>query len=61
MKVTIDVDTCIGCGLCVQIEPLAFEIELDKAVVKSDIGNADPGEVRRASDQCPVDAIRVSE
>jgi ferredoxin len=60
MKITIDADACIGCGLCVQIEPRAFEIDGDKAVVKGNIVIADPIEVGRAADQCPVDAIRVS-
>jgi ferredoxin len=35
MKVKIDQDLCVGCGLCVNTCADVFEMSSDKAVVKS--------------------------
>ncbi|PKL42294.1 MAG: ferredoxin [Candidatus Riflebacteria bacterium HGW-Riflebacteria-1] len=60
MKAKVDVDTCIGCGLCEQICPDVFKMEEDKAVVR---GETVPAEAetacQNAADQCPVAAITV--
>lgn len=59
MKVRIDKETCIGCGLCEAVCPKAFRMtgegvaeEIDKNVP----GNLE-NEVAEARDQCPVGAI----
>lgn len=61
MKVKIDADACVGCGLCVSTCPEVYVMEGDKAVV---IGNAVPKEAeqtaKQAADDCPVTAITVS-
>ncbi len=59
MKITVDASTCVGCGLCEQICPDAFEIQADGiAHVKATApGNCNAKEV---ADQCPVNAIKVS-
>ena len=58
MKVRIDQDVCIGCGLCPELCPEAYEMEGDRAVV---ILESIPPELedsaRQAVEQCPVDAI----
>ncbi len=61
MKVTIDADACVGCGLCVSTCPEVYVMEGDKAVV---IGNAVPKDAektaKQAADDCPVTAIVVA-
>lgn len=58
MKVRIDPDICIGCGLCVSTCPEVFEMKDDKAVVH--VGAVPKGSeelARKAVDECPVTAI----
>jgi len=61
MKVTIDADACVGCGLCASSCSEVYVMEGDKAVV---IGSVVPKEAeqtaKQAADDCPVTAIVVS-
>jgi ferredoxin len=60
MKVTVDEETCIGCGLCAETCAEVFEMKDDKAVVKLDDVPDDLADtVREAADECPVEAIQV--
>lgn len=60
MKVNIDSDACIGCGLCVSTCPEVYKMADDKAVA----ANAVPKEAeeccKKAADECPVTCITVS-
>ncbi|MDO9538009.1 MAG: FAD-binding protein [Thermoplasmata archaeon] len=56
MKVTINVDDCIGCGICVKISPKGYEINDQMKAQVLDM-NA-PG-IKEGADDCPVGAILV--
>lgn len=58
-KVTVDVSTCIGCGLCEQSCPDVFEVQGDgiahvKAVTCATCN------LQEVADSCPVNSIKIS-
>ena len=61
MRVIVDAETCIGCGLCEETCPEVFEMTDD------DLATAKTGDVpaefedacREAAEQCPVEAITI--
>jgi ferredoxin len=58
-KITVDVSTCVGCGLCEQSCPEVFEIQGDGiAHIKTQVAGA--CNLQEAADQCPVNAIKIS-
>ena len=58
-KVTVDVSTCVGCGLCEQFCPGVFEVQGDGvAHVKTHVCTT--CNLQEAADQCPVNSIKVS-
>ena len=63
VKVKVDKDKCIGCGVCMALAPEVFEIGEDgKSKVKiEDI----PGEllekVKEAAENCPTNSIEIEE
>jgi ferredoxin len=62
MRVVVDEETCIGCGLCVETCPDVFEMDDDKAKVKVDEVPADVTEsCKEAAENCPVEAIQIEE
>lgn len=63
MKVSIDRDSCIGCGLCETICPEVFTMDSENiAIVKpdSDVANHKDS-VQEAADNCPVSAIQIKD
>ncbi len=58
MTPKIDMDTCIGCGLCTELCPKVFELRDDKAWV-SNPGGCDTCDCKQAVDSCPVTAISL--
>lgn len=61
MKAVIDKETCIGCGLCVQVAQDIYEMQGDKAVTLVEEISGDKAEqAQNGADQCPVSAITVS-
>ena len=60
MKAIVDKETCIGCGLCVEVCPEVFEMNDDKAEAKVDpVPAAAEKSCRDAAEQCPVEAIKI--
>jgi ferredoxin len=62
MRVTVDEETCIGCGLCAETCPEVFEMNDDKALVKVDEVPENVMETcEEATENCPVEAIQMKE
>ena len=61
MKVAIDADGCIGCGLCVSTCPEAFKMADDKAVVSvSVVPKEAEDNCKKAVEDCPVTVITIA-
>ena len=63
MKAVVVKDICIGCGLCVDVYPQVFLMEKDdKAAAKDAVVPIDmQASCRDAAQQCPVEAIKITE
>jgi len=62
MKALIDPEVCIGCTLCTQVCEDVFKMQEDKAAVYKDPVPAEDHEcARSAAEQCPVQAITITQ
>jgi ferredoxin len=59
MKVTVDQNLCIGCGLCVSSCEEIFELRDGKSFVINNEG-CDNCDLVEVAESCPVAAIAVS-
>ncbi|MDD4939704.1 MAG: ferredoxin [Candidatus Omnitrophica bacterium] len=58
-KVSVDVSSCVGCGLCEQFCPEIFEVGGDGiAHVKAQVCALH--NIEEAAQQCPVNAIKAA-
>jgi len=61
LKVKIDADACIGCGLCVSTCPEVYRMDDDKAVVSVATVPAPAEEnCKKSVDECPTTAIVIA-
>ena len=62
MRITIDDKLCVGCGLCEELLPEVFIMQNQKARVKKQIiAKERREEVQSVAEDCPAEAIQVSE
>lgn len=62
MKAYVDPEACIGCTLCTQICPEVFKMQEDKAVAYLEqVPPQSKGTCQKAAQECPVDAIRITQ
>ena len=59
-KVTVDVATCVGCGLCEQSCPEVFIIEGD-GIAHVKAHSCTLHNLKEVAEQCPVTCIKVTE
>lgn len=58
MSISVNQDTCIGCGACASICPQTFALNADG---KSEVISQDDVEcAKNAAESCPVQAISLS-
>lgn len=62
LKVCVESENCIGCGLCVSLCPDVFKMnDSGKSEVKTNELSALESEVEQCVESCPVNAIRIEE
>lgn len=57
MRVKVDTEKCIGCGLCASLCPKVFEMKEGKAQTKAK--ETKEKCAKEAADSCPVQAISL--
>lgn len=57
MKVRVDQDKCIGCGLCVSLAEAVFSFNDDGKAQAGAVSQDDEAAVQDAKGSCPVEAI----
>jgi ferredoxin len=63
MKAKVDVDSCIGCGLCAATCPEVFKLNEDdiSEVIVDTVPPEAEAKCREAAENCPVQAITLEE
>ena len=57
MAISVNKDTCIGCGACAAICPGVFKMDDDGKA--SAVNQGDMGCAKNAGESCPVQAIKT--
>ena len=58
-KVSVDVATCVGCGLCEQSCPEVFEVQGD-GIAHIKAQSCSLHNLKEVAEQCPVTSIKVN-
>jgi len=58
-KVSVDVSTCVGCGLCEQSCPDVFQVQGD-GIAHLKVQVCASCNLQEVADSCPVNSIKVS-
>jgi ferredoxin len=63
MKVTIDKELCIDCGVCESLVPEVFSVNDEgfTVVIMEDVPEELQDDVREAAEECPTEAIIITE
>ncbi len=63
MKVKVNKDACIGCGMCIDICPEVFRYDEDEKseVIQGEVTEELEDGAGEACEACPVDAIEITE
>ncbi len=62
MKIKINEESCIGCGLCASLCEEVFELEGGKSKVKQNADlDANKECIQEAANNCPTKAISIEE
>lgn len=62
MKAQVDIELCVGCGLCADNCSAVFEMDDDKARVKvNPVPDSSIDCCQKVKEDCPVEAISVEE
>ncbi|MDR1364045.1 MAG: ferredoxin [Oscillospiraceae bacterium] len=61
MKVKVNKVDCIGCGMCIQILPEIFKMDIDgkSEIINSDITENKASKIDECCDICPTQAISI--
>ena len=63
MKVRVDKDSCIGCGVCVALAQEYFKLDEEgkSVTIKEDVAPGDEENVRNVAASCPTQAIKTED
>jgi len=61
MKISVDKNKCVSCGLCVSSCPECFELKDGVSTVKEGADKCDKCDLRQVATDCPAEAISVED
>ena len=63
-KLTLDKETCIGCGACMAVASELFEMDYDEGkakLLKTELDDADLQKAKDSVETCPVQCIKLED